>query len=228
MEKCTASAPVRRATAHASLAALGVKLRELDLLAPIQEEVKIAQKTVKFTPFQKLCDCFVGILAGAHGIVEINEGLRTDPALQAAFGRTACAEQSVIQDTLDACTATNVAQMETAITRVFRQHSRAAHHDFAQKELLVDADMSGMPCGKKAAFATKGYFAGEKNRRGRQLGRVLAPEEAEIILAQLSPGNVALAPTPPLLGQAAEGRLGVTAAQHPRTILRVDAAGGGP
>src|SRR2546428_2746415 len=197
MEKCTASAPVRRATAHASLAALGVKLRELDLLAPIQEEVKIAQKTVKFTPFQKLCDCFVGILAGAHGIVEINEGLRTDPALQAAFGRTACAEQSVIQDPLDACTATNVAQMETAITRVFRQHSRAAHHDFAQKELLVDADMSGMPCGKKAAFATKGYFAGEKNRRGPQLGRGTGSKEAGGIVEPIFPRHGAPLPTPP-------------------------------
>src|SRR2546428_7565799 len=170
MEKCTASAPVRRATAHASLAALGVKLRELDLLAPIQEEVKIAQKTVKFTPFQKLCDCFVGILAGAHGIVEINEGLRTDPALQAAFGRTACAEQSVIQDTLDACTATNVAQMEAAMDQIFRQHSRAARHDYRQELQIMDADITGMPCGKKAAFATKGYFAKQKNRRGRPFG----------------------------------------------------------
>src|SRR6266700_3195172 len=226
MEQCTVSAPVRRSTAHASLAALGVKLRQLDLLAPLREEVKIAQKAVKYTPFEKLTDCFIGILAGAHGIVEINEGLRADPALQAAFGRTACAEQSVIQDTLDACTAANVAQMEAAITRIFRQHSRAAHHDFAAKELLADADMSGMPCGKKAAFATKGYFAGEKNRRGRQLGRVLATDEAEIIVDQLYPGNVALVTTLPPLVQAAEERLGLTAEQRPRTILRVDAGGG--
>ncbi len=226
MEKCTVSTPVRRSTAHASLAALGVKLRQLDLLAPLREEVKIAQKAVKFTPFEKLCDCFIAILAGAHGIVEINEGLRADPALQAAFGRTACAEQSVIQDTLDACTAANVAQMEAAITRVFRQHSRAAHHDFAAKEWLADADMSGMACGKKAAFATKGYFAGEKNRRGRQLGRVLATDEAEIVVDQLYPGNVALVTTLPLLVQATEERLGLTAEQRPRTILRVDAGGG--
>jgi len=226
MEKCTVSTPVRRSTAHASLAALGVKLRQLDLLAPLREEVKIAQKAVKFTPFEKLCDCFIAILAGAHGIVEINEGLRADPALQAAFGRTACAEQSVRQDTLDACTAANVAQMEAAITRVFRQHSRAAHHDFAEKEWLADADMSGMPCGKKAAFATKGYFAGEKNRRGRQLGRVLATDEAEIVVDQLYPGNVALVTTLPLLVQATEERLGLTAEQRPRTILRVDAGGG--
>src|SRR5438034_3432533 len=81
MAECTPSAIVRRSTAHASLAALGVKLHQLDLLSPLREEVKIAQKAVKYTPFEKLYDCFIGILAGAHGIVEINERLRADPAL---------------------------------------------------------------------------------------------------------------------------------------------------
>jgi hypothetical protein len=226
MKQCTAPTAVQRSTAHASLAALGVKLRQLDLLAPLREEVKIAQKAVKFTPFDKLCDCFIAILAGAHGIVEVNEGLRADPALQAAFGRTACAEQSVIQDTLDACTAANVTQMEAAIQRIFRQHSRAAHHDFAPGELLLDADMSGLPCGKKAAFATKGYFAGAKNCRGRQLGRVLATDQEEIVVDALFAGNVALVTALPGLVEAAERRLELTPEQRARTILRVDAGGG--
>jgi hypothetical protein len=226
MEKCTVSTPVRRSTAHASLAALGVKLHQLDFLAPLREEVKIAQKAVKFTPFEKLTDCFIAILAGAHGISEINEGLRADPALQAAFGRRACAEQSVIQDTLDACTATNVSEMEQAIQRIFRQHSRAAHHDFARGELLLDADMSGMPCGKKAAFATKGYFAGAKNCRGRQLGRVLATDQEEIVVDALFAGNVALVTALPGLVEAAERHLELTPEQRARTILRVDAGGG--
>src|SRR5438876_12404197 len=111
MTESTPSDVVRRGTPHASLAALGVKLRLIDLLAPVRTGVQIAQRCVKFTPFEKLYDCFIGILAGAHGIVEIEERLRADPALQAAFGRSACAEQSVLQDTLDACTAANVAQM---------------------------------------------------------------------------------------------------------------------
>ena len=79
MEESTASAVKSCSTAHASLAALGVKLCELDLLAPIREGVKVPQKCVKYSPFEKLCDCFIAILAGAHGIVEINAGLRADP-----------------------------------------------------------------------------------------------------------------------------------------------------
>ena len=226
MAECTASAIVRRSTAHASLAALGVKLQQLDLLSPLREEVKIAQKAVQYTPFEKRYDCFIGILAGAHGIVEINERRRADPALQAAFGRTACAEQSVIQDTLDACTAANVIQREPAIQRIFRLHRRAAHHDFAHGELLLDADMSGMPCGKKAAFATQGYFAGAKNCRGRQLGRVLATDQEEIVVDELFAGNVALVTALPGLVEAAEQRLALTPEQRARTILRVDAGGG--
>lgn len=226
MQQCTVVTPVPRSTAHASLAALGVKLCQLDLLAPLREEVTIAQKVVKFTPCEKLTDCFIGILAGAHGIAEINEGLRADPALQAAFGRRACAEQSVIQDTLDACTAANVTQMEQAIQRILRLHSRAAQHDFAHGELLLDADMSGMPCGKKAAFATKGYFAGAKNCRGRQLGRVLATDQEEIVVDELFAGNVALVTALPGLVEAAERRLALTSEQRARTILRVDAGGG--
>lgn len=46
-------------TACASLAAIGMKLGELDVLAPIREQVHIAQKTIKDTPFEKLSDAFI-------------------------------------------------------------------------------------------------------------------------------------------------------------------------
>src|SRR2546421_1231637 len=95
-------------TTCASLAAIGVKLRELDLFGPIRKRVQIAQKTVKYQPIDKLYDAFISILAGAHGLVEINTRLRSDPALQQAVGRRACAVQSVFQETLHACTIENV------------------------------------------------------------------------------------------------------------------------
>jgi hypothetical protein len=95
----------------ASLAALGVKLRELKLFEPIEHRVQIAQKTIKDKPTDKLADALISILAGAQGLVEINTLVRVDSALQQAFGRSRCAEQSVVQDTLNACTAENVEQM---------------------------------------------------------------------------------------------------------------------
>ena len=132
----------------ASLAAIGVKLSQLDLFGPIRTEVEIKQKTVKHTPVDKLYDAFISLLAGAHGLVEINTRLRTDPALQHAFGRKACAEQSVVQETLDACTSENVRQMQQALDRIYRQHSRGYRHDYEAGFQLLDVDMSGLPCGR--------------------------------------------------------------------------------
>jgi hypothetical protein len=226
MSESTPSAVVRRGTPHASLAALGVKLCQLDLLAPIRDRVKIAQKTVRYSPFDKLYDCFIALLAGAHGLVEINLGLRADPALQAAFGRCACAEQSVIQDTLDAATSTEVAQMEAAVDAIYRTHSHGYRHDYRANWQLLDVDFTGLPCGKKAAFATKGYFAKQKNRRGRQLGRVLATHYGEVVVDRLFPGKVQLNEALPSLVEAAEQTLSLAEEQRARTILRVDAGGG--
>ena len=52
--------------------------------------------------------------------------------------------------------------------------------------------MSGLPCGPKAAFATKGYFAKQRNRRGRQLGRVLASRYGEFVVHRLYDGKTLL------------------------------------
>jgi len=143
-------------TGCASLAALGVKLSELKLFEPIEQRVQIAQKTIKDRPSDKLYDALISMLAGAHGLVEINTRLRADAALQRAFGRSRCAEQSVVQDTLNACTAENVEQMEQALDALYRQHSQGSQHDYQASFQVLDVDMSGLPCGPKAAFATKG------------------------------------------------------------------------
>jgi hypothetical protein len=132
----------------ASLAAIGVKLSHLDLFGPIRTQVQIRQKTVKHTPTDKLYDAFISLLAGAHGLVEINTRLRADPALQQAFGRSACAEQSVVQETLDACTAENVGQLEQALDVIYRQYSQGYAHDYQASFQLLDVDMSGLPCGR--------------------------------------------------------------------------------
>lgn len=221
---------ITRITKHfspaASLAAIGVKVNHLDLFGPIRTYVHIKQKTVKHTPVDKLYDAFISLLSGAHGLIEINTRLRTDPALQQAFGRQRCAEQSVVQETLDACTQENVAQMQQALDLIYRQHSRGYRHDYQAAFQLLDVDMSGLPCGPKAAFATRGYFAGQYHRRGRQLGRVLATRYEEVVVDRLFAGNVQLTKALQPLVQAAETTLQLNAVKRARTIIRVDAGGG--
>jgi len=210
----------------ASLAALGRHLRQLDLFGPIRDSVKIAQKTVKYTPLDKLNDALISILAGAHGLVEINTRLRSDPALQAAFGRSACADQSVVQDTLNACCEEQVAQLNSALTTIYRQHSQGYRHDYKASWQILDADLTGMPCGKKAAFASKGYFPQQRYRRGRQMGRVLASNYHEIVVDQLFNGTTYLRTALRPLIAAAEQVLELDKSKRARTIVRVDAGGG--
>src|SRR5260370_9671469 len=134
-------------TGSASLAAIGLKLKELKLFEPIEQGVQIAQKTVKDRPTDKLYDALISILAGAHGLVEINTRLRADVARPRAFGRSRCAEQSVVQDTFNACTAEHVEQMEHARDRIYRQHSQGYQHDYQASFQVLDVDMSALPCG---------------------------------------------------------------------------------
>ena len=216
----------KRFTGCASLAALGVKLRKLKLFEPIEQQVQIAQKTIKDRPSDKLSDAFISMLAGAHGLVEINTRLRADAALQRAFGRSRCAEQSVVQDTLNACTAENVEQMEQAIASIYRQHSQGYQHDYQASFQVLDVDMSGLPCGPKAAFATKGYFAKQRNRRGRQLGRVLTSRYGEIVVDRLFDGKTQLTRALQPLILAAEETLQLDEDKRRRSIVRVDAGGG--
>src|SRR5215212_425724 len=213
-------------TPCASLAALGLYLRHIDFLAPIHDQVTIMQKTVVHTPLDKLTDAFITILAGAHGLVEVNTRLRSDTALQAAFGRTTCADQSTIQATLNACTDANVTQLTAAMTPLYRQHSQGYRHPYAQHNQLLDVDLSGMPCGPKAALAQKGYFANQRNRRGRQLGRVVATRYGEIVTDQLFAGTVGLTKALIPLVEAAEQVLALDHAKRQRTILRIDSGGG--
>ena len=224
MNECTTI--TEHSSPCASLAAIGVHLQSLHLFEPIRQTVQIAQKTVKYSPADKLSDAFITILAGAHGIVEVNSRLRADLALQRAFGRTGCAEQSVVQETLDRATAENVTQFAQALTTIYRQHSQGYRHDYAQAWQVLDVDMTGLPCGPKAAFASKGYFANQRNRRGRQLGRVLATHYQESVVDQLFDGKTQLATALQPLVNAAEAVLGLDDAQRASTLIRVDAGGG--
>jgi hypothetical protein len=169
---------------------------------------------------------FLSILSGARTLVELNKQLRSEPMVYNAFGLDGCAEQSVVQQTLDHCTATTVTQTEAALTEIYRQFSRGYHHNYTQKLQLLDLDFTGLPCGPKAALATKGYFAHKRNRRGRQLGRVLATHYGEVVVDQLYTGNVQLNAALSELVEKAEGVLGLNRAKRERTLLRVDSGGG--
>lgn len=213
-------------SARASLVAVGLRFQQLQLWLVVADHVKIKQKVLRHKPLDKLLDCFINILAGGTGLVETNTRVRPDRAVQRAFGRASCAEQSTISDTLNACTAQNVQELRTALTLILRQHSQSYRHNYQAHWQLLDVDITGLPAGRQGEGVTKGYFAQQKNRRGRQLGRVLATWYEEIIVDRLYNGKRQLNHSLPELLQAAEEVLELDKAQRQQTIVRVDGGGG--
>jgi len=184
------------------------------------------QKTITHTPVQKLSDALIAVLAGAHGLVEINKRLRSALGLQAAFGRQSCAEPSVGQETLDACTAGNVEQMHRAMDEISQRQSRGARHDYHRSVHVLDVDRTGRPCGPQAAFATQGSLAHPRHRRGRQRGRGWATSSGAMVVDRLFGGTTQLRKALRPLVQAAEHTWARDEETRPRTLWRFEAGGG--
>jgi hypothetical protein len=220
MDKYTTFSP------RCSLAAVGLLMRQLGIWAVIEERVHIKQKIVRHTPLEKLLDAFINILAGGQGLVEINTRVRPDRALQRAFGRARCADQSQVSRTVNCCGQDNVAEMRQGHKAIYQTYGVGYRHDYDQQWQVLDVDTSGMPAGKQGEQVTKGYFSGKRGSRGRQLGRVWATPYEEVVIDRLYSGKVQLEKSFPQLVEMAEDVLDLVAAKRERTILRFDASAG--
>jgi hypothetical protein len=203
-----------------------MKVQQMEIWDMIGQRVNIRQKTVTHTPLQKLQDAFINIMAGGQGIVEVNQRVKPDASLSAAFGRQGCADQSGISTTLNRCQADNVEQMRQAIQAIYQRYGAGYRHDYGRSWQLLDIDMSGMPAGRRGDGSEKGYFAKQKNKRGRQLGRVYATLYDEIVSERLYRGKTQLNRSLQELVTAAETVLNFNPGFRKRTILRVDGGGG--
>lgn len=214
---------------HALLALIGQKCQDEKLLDPLYQLVKINQKTVQYSPVDKLIDLLLAILLDCEVVSQINTKLAQQVAVLNAFGREHCADQSTVQRTLSTCTSENVAQFQAALARLFARHSRTRHHNFAKGPLILDIDLTGLPCSKHYQGSCKGYFAGCKpGTTGRQLFRVSASQYNELVYQQVFPGNTGSASLEnfkPML-EAAFGVLGLAAKHTRRVLIRLDSGFG--
>ena len=211
---------------HASLATVGIWMEEHRIWKQIEECVQIRQKVIQHRPSDKLKDLLVNILAGGDAVADINNRLRVDRAMQLAFGRKACAEQSTISETLNASTGANVLELAGALKAIYQAHGQGYRHEYGSRCQILDIDLSACLAGKQAEGATKGYFSGHENRRGRQLGRVTASRYAEIVCEKLYSGKIQLERNLPELIEMAENTLDLDESRRNRTVVRVDAGGG--
>jgi len=223
-QSTTALVPID--SAQASLAGLVAHLASRGVFDELRAGVHLGQKTVKDSPQDKVQDILLALLCGVQSLVQLNTLLAQEPGLQQAAGRQRVAEQSVAQQTLDAATPENVDELQQVLTQLLHRDGQVAHHPFRSQWLILDADLTGMPAGKRAEESKKGFFSDPRKRRGRQQARVLASQYGEIVVDALYPGNTLLVSVLPELVTQAEQVLGLKPSQRRRTIYRIDGGGG--
>jgi hypothetical protein len=176
-------------SAHASLCLLGFYLRLTGFFRPLEEGVRLKQKVLKYSSVQKLEMVFASLLAGAKAVSHSGTTLRVDRALQAAFGLSGCAEQSVLADTLDAATDQDVADLRQVVEASFLQYSQARRHDLTREVLLLDLDLSPLPASSKAEGSERCYMGRCRSKTGRKLVRVRASQHQETVWEEVQPGR---------------------------------------
>src|SRR5437016_12356308 len=161
-------------TGRASLCALGEYLKRHCFFAPAREQVQIPQKTVRYRPIDKVLDAVLGILCGAKTISQSNVTIRIDPAVQRAFGRTGCAEQSTIARTLQASTVETVAQLGRVSWYYLKRYGQTPHHRFTERLRWIDVDVTPLPIGAPAQGSERPRMGRNRRKTGRKTVRVTA------------------------------------------------------
>jgi hypothetical protein len=209
-------------TNRASLCALGEYLKRQCFFAPLREQVEVPQKTVRYRPIEKLLDGLLGILCGAKTIAQSNVTIRLDPAVQRAFGRTGCAEQSTIARTLQASTVETVAQLTRVSWYYLKRYGQTPHHHFAERLLWVDVDVTPLPIGAKAEGSERTWMGRNRSKTGRKTLRVTASDYREILHETLLRGKASAVPALKAALGEVETRLGWTRERRQRIVLRLD------
>ena len=209
-------------TGRASLCALGEYLRRRCFFAPLREQVTVPQKTVRYRPIDKVLDALVGMLCGAKTIAQSHVTIRTDPAVQRAFGRQGCAEQSTIARTLRACPAENVRQLERVSWYYLKRYGATSHHRFAEHLLGVDIDVTPMPIGATAEGSERTWMGRNRSKTGRQTLRITASPYRAILHETLLRGKATAVPALKAALNEVETPLGWTRDRRAQIVLRLD------
>jgi len=147
-------------TQFAPVAALMAYYEAQKVLEPLQSVTSGPHKG-DFSLAEKLEQVVWSILTGCQYISVVNTKLRPERLLAQVKRIDRFAEQSTLAIALNELTQMNLDQLEAAVWQIGHRCSRTLEHDW-RGFLLLDFDLSGLPCGKQAEGSTKGYFSGKK------------------------------------------------------------------
>jgi hypothetical protein len=210
------------ATGRASVCALGEYLRRHCCFAPLRESVQIRPKTVRYRPIDTLLDALSGMLCGAKTMAQNNVTIRTARAVQRAFGRSGCAEQSTSARTLRACTAENVGQLNKVSWYYLKRYGATPRHRFHDTRLWVDIDLTPMPMGAQAEGSERTWMGRNRSKTGRKTLRITASPSRESLHETLLPGQATAVPALKAALLEVETHLGWSRERRAQIVLRVD------
>lgn len=140
-------------TQFAPVAALIAHYQTENVLEPLQ--------SVAADEDNKLIQVIVSILTGCEYISMVNTRLRPERTLAQVNRIAGFVDQSTLARHLDQLTQMNLDALAQAVGQICQRCSRTQRHDW-RGFLLIDFDLSALPCGKAAMGSTKGYFSGKK------------------------------------------------------------------
>lgn len=157
-------APELTNTQFAPVAALAAYYEVQNVLQPLQL-VTSGAKRGDFTLANKLTQVILSILTGCEFISVVNTKLCPEQKLAQLYRIDRFADQSTLSRALNGLTQMNLVELDTVVQRTYHRCSRTLRHDW-RGFLLLDFDLSGLPCGKQAKGGSKGYFSGKKTSLG--------------------------------------------------------------
>jgi hypothetical protein len=209
-------------TSRARLCALGEYLKRPCFFAPLRAQVQVPQKTVRYRPSDTVLDGLLGLLCGAKPISQSNITMRVDPAVQRAFGRTDCAEQSTMARTVQASTAETVAQLSRVLWYSLQRYGQTPHHRYTERRLWIDVDVTPLPIGAQAEGRERTWMGRNRSTTGRKVLRWTASDYRDILHETLLRGTASAGPAlQAALGELAT-RLAWTQERRQAIVLRLD------
>lgn len=205
-------------TGHGFLVYLGGVVSRLKVRDTLAEAVRIKQKTLQFTPADKLMQALLGILSGCRYMKDLTFGanlLRQDSAVVRAWGLRGMAHFSTVCATLAKTTRANVDELAFALGQVMHPWIEAAMRTAAGPDgkhpVIIDVDLTGQRVGRGANISgtTFGYMNG-RLAKGYQIAAAFLSGSAHrlAIAATLKPGNSMSAPCLIELLPRIEGQIG--------------------
>lgn len=154
-------APLDGVTQYAPLMALGFSCREQDILSPIFSRLKFPPGLHTEHPENALLTMFVSLLAGCRSVSQINTKIRPDLTLANAWGMPRFVEQSTVSRVLEQTQNEQIEQLRAGAEAIYAWIGQAPHHHW-ESSLVIDIDLTGLPCSAKAEGSSKGYFSEKK------------------------------------------------------------------